>query len=95
MSYVVQETKLFRKQFMKLSKEIRQRFNKQISRLAEDPFSIGKPLQQPWLRELKNRKYRVYYYIHKNNVIVILLALSEKKDQEKIIKMILAMIRNL
>lgn len=95
MSYIIQETKLFRKQFMKLSKEMRYRFKKQIVHLIENPFSIGKPLQQSWLRELKNGKYRVYYYIHKNNVIVILLALSEKKDQEKIIKAILVMIRNL
>lgn len=75
----------FEKAFNKLPLHIRERFKKQFKKLEEDPYSIGKPLGYKWLRELKNKGYRVYYFIYDEEVIVLLVGVSDKKDQKEVI----------
>ncbi|PIO05256.1 hypothetical protein COT47_05585, partial [Candidatus Woesearchaeota archaeon CG08_land_8_20_14_0_20_43_7] len=67
----------FKKQFNKLSKDIQNRFRKQMLRLKENPDQIGKPLGCPWLRELKNDKFRAYYLICKNPNQIMMIRLSD------------------
>ena len=83
MDYVIKETHEFKKQFLKLAKNIRKRFKRQFFKLKKDPFSIGDPLKgRNWFREIKNEKFRVYYVISEKQVFVLLVSVSQKKDQQ-------------
>ena len=81
-------TEEFTKAFDQLPKPLRERFKKQLKQVQEDPFSIGKPLGYPWLRELKNEGHRLYYFIGEETVIVLLVNVSNKKEQRAAIKQI-------
>ncbi|MFW6231258.1 MAG: type II toxin-antitoxin system RelE family toxin [Nanoarchaeota archaeon] len=90
MQYVLKETEEFRKEFLKLPANIQKRFRKQMIRLKENPFALGKPLKgKRWLRELKNKKFRVYYMIIEEDVLVLLISVSDKKHQQKVIDAII------
>lgn len=49
--------------------------------LAENPY-VGKHLSYPFLREKKIGGRRVYYLIYDDLKLVLLVATSEKKDQQ-------------
>lgn len=83
--YRIYEYKKFRKKFKKLPIIIQKRFKKQIEKLKCNPYFIGKPLGDKDFRELKNKGYRLYYYILNRNIIIILIDISNKKDQQGII----------
>jgi mRNA-degrading endonuclease RelE of RelBE toxin-antitoxin system len=85
MPYQIAETKWFRKRFSKLPKDIRHRFNKQFLRVRKEPFALGKPLGYRWLRELRCGKHRAYYRIYEDQIIILFIAMSEKKDQQEVI----------
>ena len=51
------------------------------SKLAENPF-IGDQLSYPFLRERRIREKRVYYLIYEDLQLVLLVAVSGKKDQQ-------------
>lgn len=87
-SYQLWHTEQFTKEFLKLPKEIRRRYKKQFEKLKIDPFSIGKPLRNPYTRELKNKNYRVYYLIVEKSVLVLLADVSKKKGQQETIEQI-------
>ncbi|MFP4112316.1 MAG: type II toxin-antitoxin system RelE family toxin [Candidatus Woesearchaeota archaeon] len=88
--YELLETENFSKAFSKLTKEIQKRFDCQFRKLLTDPFSIGDPIHgRRWFREIKNQKYRAYYMIFEDKVIIVLVGISEKKNQQKIIDFIL------
>jgi|SRR3989338_3158608 len=53
--------------------------------LLENPFH-GKPLSYPFLREKRARERRVYYLIYEDLQLVLLVAVSEKKDQQRTIE---------
>ncbi len=84
-NYSLVEIDKFEKAFNKLPLHIKERFKKQFKRLEEDPYSIGKSLGYKWLRELKNEGYRVYYLIYDEDVIVLLVGVSDKKNQKEVI----------
>jgi mRNA-degrading endonuclease RelE of RelBE toxin-antitoxin system len=79
------KTERFEKEFERLPKDIKERFNKQIDKVIIDPFGIGKPLGNSHSRELKNGGFRVYYMIYEEKVIVLFVGISGKKDQQKTI----------
>ena len=81
MKYELKETQEFDKQFTKLPNEIRCRFEAQFKQVQMDPYSIGKALSFRWLRELKNEGYRVYYLVYDNEVVVLFVGESDKKNQ--------------
>lgn len=84
--YSIITTDEFEKEFSKLDKAIQTRFNKQFARLETEPYSIGKPITgASWFRELKNLKYRVYYLVYDDQVLVLLAGISYKKDQQSTI----------
>lgn len=74
-------TEEFDKDFEKLDHSLQSRIEKAIEQLAVNPYT-GKPLGYKFFREKKIEKYRVYYLIYEENVVVFVVALSEKKDQQ-------------
>lgn len=83
--YSFKETDEFRKKFNKLPYFVRLKFKKQFKHLRQDPYSAGTPLGNRWFRELKNGIYRVYYLIYDEEIIILLVNISKKKDQQTII----------
>ncbi len=82
------ETSIFRKKFKKLTKETKKRFESQfriLQDLSVSPYQIGKPLGFREFRELKQKGVRVYFYVYKSKIIILLLDVSNKKTQEDII----------
>jgi len=57
------------------------------NQLIENPY-VGKPLGVTWFREKKYGKFRVYYLIYDNVKSVYMVAISEKKDQQRVINSI-------
>ena len=63
--YRIIQTEEFEKEFNKLPALIQKKFKKQIEKVAENPYAVGKKLRvYDWLRELKTDKYRLYYLIY-------------------------------
>jgi hypothetical protein len=60
------------------------RVGKIESQLSENPY-VGDPLNVKWFREKKMDKYRVYFIIYEDIFSVFMVAISEKKDQQKVI----------
>ena len=56
-------------------------------KLIENPF-VGDPLGVKWFREKRIDKYRIYYIIYEDLNSVFMVAISEKKDQQKVINTI-------
>ena len=92
--YKILRTEQFIKKFSKLDKSIQSRFEKKISGLAEDPFK-GKSLNSKYFRELKVMNYRIYYAIIEKEVIILMLDLSTKKDQQNVINTLKTQIKKL
>jgi mRNA-degrading endonuclease RelE of RelBE toxin-antitoxin system len=87
--YQLKQTEEFRKEFEKLPSEIRQRFEKQIKKVEVNPYGIGDPLRYRWFRELKNKKFRLYYVIFDKEVVILFVGVSDKKSQQKIIDLVI------
>ena len=88
MDYQIKITELFNEQFKKIiPKQYHEDIKRRISKLKENPF-IGKPLGDKYLRELKLKKFRIYFIIFEKKIIVFLVAISDKKDQKKIIQLV-------
>lgn len=62
----------------KAERDIAEKLPKQLS---ENPFS-GKPLTYKFLREKRIIEKRVYYLVYEDLEIVLLVAVSGKKDQQ-------------
>ncbi|MBW3018575.1 hypothetical protein KY329_00110 [Candidatus Woesearchaeota archaeon] len=89
--YKILETHSFRKFFGKLPTQIKKEFEKKIIKTRENPYGIGKKLKSyKWFRELKNKGYRIYYVVYDNRYIVLFVGGSRKKDQQKMIDLIIA-----
>jgi len=63
-------------------------FQKQVDKIedqiVENPY-VGDPLNVKWFREKKIGKYRIYFIIYEDLESVFMVAISEKKDQQKVI----------
>ena len=88
MTWELQETEEFEKEFDRLPPDIRELFEEQIKQVREDPYSIGKPLGYKWFRELKNKGWRVYYLIYDEKIVVLFVGVSGKKSQQAVINII-------
>ena len=80
-------TKEFDDDFEKLDSSIQVRINKQIEQLRTNPY-VGKPLGYRFFREKKTENYRFYYLIYEEYVVVFIIAISSKKDQQSTINKI-------
>lgn len=84
----LRETDEFEQKFEKLPSDIKERFEEQIKKLQENPYGLGKPLGYPWFRELRNDKFRVYYLIYDQWVVVLFVGVSNKKNQQAVINIV-------
>lgn len=83
------ETEIFRKRFNKLiPKNSIEYIQKAIRKLENNPYNQGKPLGYRFVRELKFKKFRIYYLIYDKYLIVLLITVSNKKNQQETINLI-------
>lgn len=94
MSYKVFRSETFDKQLKKYPKEFKDWLEKVEDQLAEKPLHVGDQLRVPWFREKKHTKFRVYYLVYENLNSAYLVAISDKKDQEKTINTIFLLLEN-
>ena len=81
MAYRILKTSVFERKFAKLSPDVQRAIEKMKDKLKENPFS-GKPLRYDFFREKKLGKFRVYYLIYEEYLILYMITISEKKDQQ-------------
>lgn len=91
MKFNIFTTEEFDKKFSKLDDDIKRQITNEIEKIEENPFS-GKPLGYKFFREKKVNKYRFYYLIYEEYVIVFIITLGEKKDQQDTINKIKGLI---
>ena len=85
MQWILEKTELFEKKFDKLiPKNLQKKVKKQIQKLTENPFK-SKPLGFRFFREKKIDKWRIYFLIYEEVIVVYFIDLSDKKLQQKII----------
>ena len=84
MSYKIYTTDEFDKCYTKLDPQLQREIAKEINQLEENPY-CGKPLGYKFFREKKLKNYRFYYLIYDAYVVVFVITLSTKKNQQKTI----------
>lgn len=83
--YTLKFSDIFNKRMRKLMPK-----NKQIDawsrirKLAINPY-VGKPIKYDFVRELKLEKFRIYFIIYEEDVLVFLVDISDKKKQQDVI----------
>src|SRR3989344_598341 len=93
MNYKVYRSGSFDRQLKKYPKEFLAWLDKIETQLASNPY-VGDQLRVPWFREKKHDKFRVYYLIYDSIKSVYMVAISEKKDQQKTINTIFLLLDN-
>ena len=84
MKYKIFLTEEFKRDFNKCDKSIKDKIEKEVEKLKENPYT-GKPLGYKFFREKKVENYRFYYLIYKSNIVVYIISISTKKDQQQVI----------
>ena len=82
--FKVFRTSTFEKELSRLSKAEQILIRKFEEKLVDTPF-IGKPLGYKFLREKKFNGKRAYFLIYETYVIVLMIAISDKKTQQETI----------
>ena len=77
----------FQEEIAKYDKNIQDRVDKIEDKLMYNP-KYGNPLGTEWFRESRFENYRIYYLIYADLDAIYLVAISSKKDQQKIINTI-------
>lgn len=89
MSYAVHVTETFEEEVEKLEKDKQERIIKLYFHLKDNPYS-GDQLRYRFLREKRLDEKRVYYLVYDDLKIVLMVAISGKKDQQRTINYIIA-----
>ena len=79
--FIVIGTETYLKEIDKLPKSYKEIAEKIPKKLAENP-NLGNPLGYPFLREKRIKEKRVYYLIYEDLNLVLLVAVSGKKNQQ-------------
>ena len=82
--YKVYHSARFDSELSKFDKNFQDRVDKIEEQLIQNPYT-GDPLGVRWFREKRYGKYRIYFIIYDDLEAVFMVAISEKKDQQKII----------
>lgn len=85
--YRVYHSGSFDQELKKFDNQFKERVDKVEDQLLENPY-VGDPLNVKWFREKRIEKYRIYYLIYEDLNSVFMVAISEKKDQQKVINTI-------
>ncbi|MBS3099050.1 type II toxin-antitoxin system RelE/ParE family toxin [Candidatus Pacearchaeota archaeon] len=86
MEYVLILSKKFEKEFERLDNSIKNEAWKKIERLKNNPENTGKHLRHLNLWELKIRMYRVFYFIDKSQIRILLLSVKHKDETDKYVR---------
>lgn len=90
MNFEIKQTRLFEKRYKEIIPiSVRPISRKKILRLKENAHKKGKPIRYSFFRELRTGKFRFYYMILEYKNIVLLVNVSDKKTQQKIINQVL------
>jgi mRNA-degrading endonuclease RelE of RelBE toxin-antitoxin system len=87
MAFKIYTTEEFDKLFNKLDPNIQKQIGNEINQLEINPYS-GKPLGYKFFREKKVKNYRIYYLVYAKYLVVFIVTISTKKDQQKAINTI-------
>ncbi len=84
--WIFEQTEIFDKNFSKLiPQNVQDAFKKQIKKLlTENPY-CGKPLGSKFFREKKIKKWRIYYLIYEEFLVLYFVNLSDKNLQQQVI----------
>src|SRR3989344_8918079 len=82
--YSIYHSANFDGELSKFDKNFQDRVDKIEEQLLENPYK-GDPLGVKWFREKRYNKYRIYFIIYEDLKSVFMVAISEKKDQQKVI----------
>ncbi len=77
----------FQEEIVKYDKNIQDRVDKIEDKLMYNPED-GNPLGTKWFRESRFENYRIYYLIYEDLQAIYVVAISDKKDQQKTINTI-------
>jgi len=83
-TYKIYHSSRFDRDLSKFDKSFQDKLDKIEDKLVENPY-IGDPLNVKWFREKRIGKFRIYYLIYEDLDSVFMVAISEKKDQQKLI----------
>ncbi len=86
-NYKVYRSERFDRELIKFDKSFQHRVDKIEDQISENPYT-GDPISVKWFREKRYDKYRIYFIIYDDLQAVFMVAISEKKDQQKIINTI-------
>ncbi len=87
-NYNVYTTESFDRKFSKLSFFEQRKIKKIFRQLKENPY-VGDPLQYRFLREKRIKEKRIYYLVYDDLEAVLIVATSEKKNQQETINKII------
>jgi len=79
--YKIYSTEEFDKDFSKLDSDLQRQIDREIQQLRVNPF-VGKPLGYRFFREKKIKKFRIYFLIYEEYIVVFVIALSDKNAQQ-------------
>lgn len=91
MPYKIFTTEEFDRKYKKLDGQLQREIAKEIDQLQENPYS-GKPLGYPFFREKKVQNYRIYFLVYDQLVVVFVITISTKNDQQETIDKVRALI---
>lgn len=94
MGYRVFTTREFDKSFDRLDNSDKIKVRKILNQLKERGDSSGKPLKFPYFRERKFEGKRLYYLVYKEHLIILAVAISNKKTQQETIEAITSELRD-
>ncbi len=80
-TYEIYATEEFLDDYEKLSKAEKDRIEKIKEQLKVNPYT-GKPLGYKFFREKRVNRKRIYFLIYEDIVIVLFVAISDKKTQQ-------------
>jgi len=95
MAYKIYHSQRFDRELSKFDFSFREQINKIEEQLFENPY-VRDSLGTKWLREKRIGVFRIYYLIYEDLKSVFMVAVSGKKDQQKVIhtiRLILSLLR--
>jgi len=88
MGYQIYTTKRFDKEVEKLSEEENKRIDNIYQQLRKNPY-VGDQLQIKVLREKKLKEKRMHYLVFEDLEVILMIAISNKKAQQRVINHII------
>ena len=82
--YAIYHSDRFDEELNKFDADFQKYVDKIEEQLKDSPY-LGKPLDAKWFREKKHGKQRIYFVVYEEFAAVFMVAISEKKDQQKVI----------